>query len=705
MAVKQLADMTQAEAKAFYSDKVSPTIDVSKLKPQIDGDGNPIQGMFTYNGAPVFQNSDGTLRVSVSPIFDPNYTGGVNGFYTANYNPDGTFKQVEFQKADRNNGGWFGNNLDWLGPLLVGAAAGLGAFMSQGAAQSAAAAALNEVGAGGYGSLADTFAATSAPISESQIAALGSAATPSDLANVIAQIAGGGQVPSGLFNALKNLPTSFVKSALSLLPQGMQNGLKSIYDSLTGGSGSGLFDLAGGLAQLNGLTGASNTAADAYNQLGNENFNDYIQHAQNIDNRTQGIGNELNTRYQNLGTKASGMLGDLATQAKGDYNALGTAAAGTYNGIAGGTKTAYDNLLADVKGTTEKFTPWNVTTNVGSTNKGIFTPAAGTQNVSDQATAAAGSSFGAANAVDVNNLAAQKFGQQQAMLAPYDAQELAKLRANLQATGRTGAASNATGQAISPELAAYYLSKGTRDAGLLTNADQAALNVRGGLVNQGAAASAIPLNIGAQGLSQIGTGVTAGATQASTNNQLASMLGSLGGRGIDAVTQAQLHGADQTLPIFSNAVSVPLGLQKEGIGTMLSQGNKGLDALTSQLNTGTEAIYNTGNRAIAAKYGNFLKSIDQRYQGNLAKATLLAKMFSSLGGMSAKVSQAASQGDVTTLVGELLKQGATPAQIQQWLNTTGTGAEAATSMGNIADPYSWDSYDGITNTYSDSIFN
>ena len=39
--------------------------------------------------------------------------------------------------------------------------------------------------------------------------------------------------------------------------------------------------------------------------LGNQNFNDYIQHAQNIDNRTQGIGNTLNSRYNALGTKNS----------------------------------------------------------------------------------------------------------------------------------------------------------------------------------------------------------------------------------------------------------------------------------------------------------------------------------------------------------------------------------------------------------------
>lgn len=546
------------------------------------------------------------------------------------------------------------------------------------------------------------FAATALGMSALANAGLGAAAQTSSIADQL--IAAGvdpalaGTQAGSLVNAigtgslatigaaLKSIPAVALGAIKSLLP----DSVKGIVDNLTG---AGMLGLAGDVIGGSQLLGASNTAADALNTLGNQNFNDYIQHAQNIDNRTQGIGNTLDSRYNALGTKASGMLGDLATQAKGDYNALGTAAAGTYNGIASGTKTAYDNLLADVKGTTEKFTPWNVTTNVGSTNKGVFTPTAGTQNVSDQATAAAGSSFGAANAVDVNNLAAQKFGQQQAMLAPYDAKALAELRANLAATGRTGVASNATGQAISPELAAYYLSKGTRDAGLLTNADQAALAVRGGLINQGSAASGVPLNIAQAGVQQIGAGVNAGATQANTNNNLGQMLGSLGSRGIDAVTQAQLHGADQTLPIFSNAVSVPIGLQKEGIGTMLSQGNQGLQALTGQLNMGTNAITNAGNNAIEAKYGRFIDSIKQRYQGNFQKAALLTRLFSSLGGMTQKASQAASQGDVGTLATELIRLGVSPDQINYAITTGGlgtTGVQDATAMGNIANPSLWD---------------
>ena len=567
-------------------------------------------------------------------------------------------------------------NQDWSGlaAFILTAAGGMIASAYAGPGASAWTSGYDLAGGGslsGWGA---------APISASDIAALGSAATPTDLANAVTQMLNGGTAPSGILNALKNIPSSIVKGALSLLPQNVQDGLKNVANTLTGngtGDFSNLANLIGAGVAANDLIGASNTAAADYNTLGNDQANEFYGLFSNIDNRTQGIGNTLNDRYKQLGTDASGMLGNLATQAKGDYNALGTAAAGTYNNVASGNKSAYDNLLTDIKSNSEKFTPWNVTTNVGTTNKGLFTPTVGTQNVSDQATAAAGSSFGAANAIDVNNLAQQKFGQQQAMLAPYDAKALAELRANLAATGRTGVASNATGQAISPELAAYYLSKGTRDQGLLTNADQAALNVRQGLVGQGVAASGVPLNIGAHGLSQIGTGVSAGAQQASTNNSLASTIANLGSRGIDTTTNAQLHGADQTLPIFQNAVSVPLGLQKEGIGTMLSQGNRGLEALTGQLDKGTEAAAQLGSRAINARGTQYAQSIATRYQGRKDKAALLARLFQQIGAMTTPaqrqaVNNAAANGDVVSLTRELINAGMSPDQVTQVI-TGGTG--------------------------------
>lgn len=650
---------------AFKDDLAAAAQNIGAIK-KIPGREGGDDSYQTASGASAVPMGDGSghYRVPILNNVDANGTAGRGAYWAV---VDSSGKQVAdpfYQPT---------TNADWSG--LVAFAATVAGSM-----------ALSSIlGPGAEAGMLTT----GAPISASPIASFGPSATASDVAAALAQVASGGALPAGFAQALAKLGPGILKAAGAMLPSGVKN----IIDNLVNAS-PGMFDLIGGALQADGLIGASNTAADAYNTLGNQQFNDYLQHATNLDNRTQGIGNTLDQRYNALGDKAQGMLGDLATGAKTDYTNLGTAAAGVYNGIAGGTKTAYDNLLGKVEGTAEKFTPWNVTTNVGSTNKGMFTPTPGIQNVSDQATSAAGSSFGAANNIDVNNLAQQKFGQQKATLAPYDAQDLAKLRANLAATGRTGVASNATGQAVSPELAAYYLSKGTRDANLLTNADQAALNVRGGLVSQGTQASGVPLNIGTQGLSQIGTGISAGTASAGVNNQLASMLGNIGSRGIDAVTNAQTHGADSTLPIFDKAIGVPLGLQKEGIGTMLSQGNQGLQALTGQLNLGTNAISQFGDQAVRSKYSSFLKSIDQRYQGNLAKSTLMAKILSSLGGMSSTAARAAQSGDVSTLAAELLKKGMTQQQIDYLLTTGGVGSGSAVtdavSGGNIANPSLWD---------------
>jgi hypothetical protein len=113
---------------------------------------------------------------------------------------------------------------------------------------------------------------------------------------------------------------------------------------------------------------------------------------------------------------------------------------------------------------------------------------------------------------------------------------------------------------------------------------------------------------------------------------------------------------------------------------MLSQGNKGLDALTGQLNLGTNAINSLGQNAIDAKYGMYLRSIKQRYDGNLQKATLLAKVLSSLGGMTAQSQQAAASGDTSALAAQLLKMGLTSSDIDRIISDAYSGSSAATTF-------------------------
>lgn len=643
----------------------------------------------TADGAYAEKVGQDRFRVPIVDNVDADGTAG-RGAYWAEYDSQGNLVREPYYQHTTNN--------DWSG-LVAFAATALGSYaLSQaglGSLAQAPVSAADMAGAGLGGGVMD--AATVGATIPAQSAAAISAATGIPVATLTG---------AGGLAALAGLPSAVLNGIKSLLPAGVQS-------AIAGLTGSGMFDLLGGAAALNGVVGASNTAADSYNTLGNEvagrfanagqqNLNDFTSLIGNTLDRTQGIGDTLNTRYNDLGTGYSGMLTGLADKGATALNNFGTAAAGIYNGIAGGTKSAYDQLVADTKKSIGTFKPFNISTNVGSTDTaGNFNLTPGMQAVSDNATSAAGSSFGAANDIDVNNLAAQKFAQQQSMLAPYDAQDLAKLRANLAATGRTGVASNATGQAISPELAAYYLSKGTRDAGLLTNADQAALNVRGGLVNQGVAASGVPVNIANQGISQFQTGVNAGNTAFQAGLAGTAFPANLAARGIDATTSAQTHGADTTLPIFGKAVSLPIDYAKQGADTMLSQGNLGLGALTGQLNKGTDALTNLGSTALTGKLQavlqglnqqqqNYVASINQRYQGNFAKASLLAKMFSTLGGMTPAAQSAASSGDVATLAAQLLKAGVPQSTIDGVLNGQVSGGAifnpngTSTTWGNSA---------------------
>jgi hypothetical protein len=79
-------------------------------------------------------------------------------------------------------------------------------------------------------------------------------------------------------------------------------------------------------------------------------------------------------------------------------------------------------------------------------------------------------------------------------------------------------------------------------------------------------------------------------------------------------------------------------------------------------------------------YGMYLRSIKQRYDGNLQKATLLAKVLSSLGGMTAQSQQAAASGDTSALAAQLLKMGLTSSDIDRIISDAYSGSSAATTF-------------------------
>jgi hypothetical protein len=184
-----LANMSQADAINYLQSRIDPS-----LRPRVYSSGEGEGGGYAY--------TEPYARLTAS--FDPLYEGGVYGHYGVD--ADG---KVQFVKDER-SGGWFNDNMDWLGPLLVGGAAlaggagllgGGGAELlggadavaaggaggptgltaaSEGAAQYAAAAEAAGAGSGAAG------ASAAAPTLSSGLGSLASAALDAAKANPIA---------------------------------------------------------------------------------------------------------------------------------------------------------------------------------------------------------------------------------------------------------------------------------------------------------------------------------------------------------------------------------------------------------------------------------------------------------------------------------------------------------------------------------------
>lgn len=214
--------------------------------------------------------------------------------------------------------------------------------------------------------------------------------------------------------AVTNLAKTAGLPALQLLKSipGLSGIVDQVASTLTGGDGmlNNLLNIGPGATQLAGLKDASNTAAQDYKVLGDGIKGEY----QALGDRGQGMFDTLGAKgqqgYENLGMKVGETYNNLAQTYQDGYGMLGDKVGNTYNNLATQTEGQYAGLAARTKADVGKFTPFNITTNVGSTDgAGKFTPTSGSQGISDAATQAATSSFGAANGIDVNNLAKQRY--------------------------------------------------------------------------------------------------------------------------------------------------------------------------------------------------------------------------------------------------------------------------------------------------------
>lgn len=127
----------------------------------------------------------------ITPEFDPSYSGGRFGSYSAYYDPQGAFQDVRFNPQER-HGGFLAENMEWIGPLLVGGAAALGGGLLGGAGAGALGGG-EAVAAGGAGGGA--AAATNAQLNAAILAAEAGAAGTAGLGALGSTLAGAASNP------------------------------------------------------------------------------------------------------------------------------------------------------------------------------------------------------------------------------------------------------------------------------------------------------------------------------------------------------------------------------------------------------------------------------------------------------------------------------------------------------------------------------
>lgn len=123
MADKSLYDMTQDEALEYLRG-LEGIQNIGTI--QQTGGTNEYDPIFYTDAAgKEIRGGDGEYYRNVTPMFDPNYGGGVYGYYEGIYDKDGNLKDVQFRKGERHEG-FLSKNLETIGPLAVLGAMGLG---------------------------------------------------------------------------------------------------------------------------------------------------------------------------------------------------------------------------------------------------------------------------------------------------------------------------------------------------------------------------------------------------------------------------------------------------------------------------------------------------------------------------------------------------------------------------------------------------
>lgn len=690
------AQMTPEQVRQYLTEKM---VNIGPLQP-IDAPMGSADGVRREDMTPNYGNdkvdglqkdADGFYWGPVTPPFDTQQEGGKFGQYFARFDAQGNLQpdSIQFSPVERDSG-WLSNHLpEVVGTILVAAGAtaatqlaNAGALGTAGtAAPTPGALASADTGMLGFsGSTAGGAATAAAPIVQAGPMTLGAGATVSDIAAAAAAGVPMSQLAPAIANLVKTAGPG-VLSALKAIP-GLSGIVDQVASTLTGGDGmlSNLLNIGAGATQLAGLKDASNTAAQGYQDLGDSLKGQY----QSLGATGQGMFNDLGNRgqtgYENLGMKVGETYNNLAQTYQDGYGMLGDKVGNTYNNLATQTEGQYAGLAARTKADVGKFTPFNITTNVGSTDgAGKFTPTAGAQGISDAATQAATSSFGAANGIDVNNLAKQRYDLMQNVFASGDQQSLAAIQAQQQARGRTGLqslnpATSMGGVGSNPAMVAYYKALEDRNLKAQATAADQALAQRGGLLSQGAGAAAVPLNIAQAGTNQLQLGANMG-NLAFDNSMAGAQLGAnIESRGLDRGADARMAGAGRTADLYQTGLRTGLDTRLRGAEQVTGLFGKGLDYNLGQQGAGIRTNLEFGDRALSASTPSYVKAIGQRFDGNLAATNALFSLLSAIARGSGKAAPAQG-GSATDYIGQITSylkgQGMSDTQVQQVITSYG----------------------------------
>jgi len=236
---------------------------------------------------------------------------------------------------------------------------------------------------------------------------------------------------------------------------------------------------------------------------------------------------------------------------------------------------------------------------------------------------------------------------------------------------------------------AYYKALGDRNLKAQATAADQALAQRGGLLSQGAGASAVPLNIGTQGLNQIQTGAQLGNT-AFQNNMAGTQLGAgIERTGLDQGVNARMTGANTTAGLYRTGLDRGLDTRIRGADQVTGLFSQGLGFDLAQQGQGINRNIDLSTQGIQASTPQYVKQIAQKYEGNFAATTALFGLLGQLARASGKPAPA-NTGSASDAL----------AQLTNILKGTGmTDQQANEQIANIAQ-----SQLGTTNTFTSNNY-